>query len=97
MPIDLTTRYDRYGRPREGALGANEMPLREGDLVADRELCLNGAGEPCEVKDPKKRTLLAAKGTIIPREVAAAVGLRVGGDGRVAWGLEPEKPAKVKK
>lgn len=67
--------------------------LREGDLLADRRLYLDGAGLPVEADNAQRAELLAAAGTIIPKERAEKFGMR-SVEGRVVWGVEAEKAEK---
>jgi hypothetical protein len=62
---------------------------RQGDLIADRRLYLNAAGQPVEAGDASRTELLAAAGTPIRKERAEKLGLRME-QGRLAWG-QPEK------
>lgn len=59
--------------------------VREGDLIADRRLYLNGAGVPVEAEDPERAFLLASAGSVIPKEQVEKLGLREEA-GRIAWG-----------
>jgi hypothetical protein len=58
---------------------------RQGDLIADRRLYLDAAGQPVEAGDASRTELLAAAGTPIRKERAEKLGLRME-QGRLAWG-----------
>lgn len=58
---------------------------RQGDLVADRRIYLNGDGQSVEGNDPNRATLLVGEGGILRREDAERLGMRQE-EGRLVWG-----------
>lgn len=87
--------YSNYGESgarllQRGDPGSSQ--LREGDMVADRELALTKDNRVVEERDRDALFLLVAKGQVLTREKAAEHGLR-SEDGRLAWGPVAEAPA----